>query len=252
MAPKKVLEPTMNNNDIISDELKEISPAVANINRRNVYSVPSGYFLDLAERLLVSVKQQSEISSLSASAMPFKVPDSYFDSLSSEILNKVRLQHSTQNEVEKELAEIAPLINTISKHTPYKVPTGYFENLEAGKTESTTKVVSMSKGSRFIRYAAAAAITGLVAIGGIFYANNDSSDNSITSAPKFNHQQVKQLSDEEIVNYLNSDPAEADVTITNNEQQTDLIQHTKQLTDEEILDFLEENGEPVEIEDQEG
>ncbi|HEX8334906.1 MAG TPA: hypothetical protein VF622_19935 [Segetibacter sp.] len=239
----------MENTDIILKELKELSPAVANINRRNVYSVPSRYFLNLAEHLLAYVKEHSDKSTLGASDMPFKVPDLYFDGLSIEILKKVKQQHSTQNEVERELAEIAPLLNTISKHSTYKVPVEYFENLEVRKDGSKAKVVSMGKSNRFVRYAAAAAITGLVAIGGLFYANNDSSDNS---APKFSQQQVKQLSDEEIVNYLNSDPAAMDVTIINNDQEKEIINHTKELTDEEILKFLEENGEPVETEDQEG
>jgi hypothetical protein len=242
----------MNNNDIILNELKEISPAVANINRRNIYSVPSGYFLDLAEQLLDLVKQHPETFIFKTTATPFKIPASYFDGLSSEILNKVKQQHSAQSEVERELAEIAPLLNTISKVPVYTIPHGYFKNLEAHKIDSEAKVIYMSKSRRFIRYAAAAAITGLVAIGGIFYANNDSPDNALTAAPKFNQQQVKQLSDEEIVNYLRSDPAATDVTITNNAQEKDLQNFTKELTDEEISSFLEDHGENVEIEDQAG
>ena len=242
----------MKNNDIIVNELIELSPAVANINRKNVYSVPSGYFIDLAEYLLAFVKEHSEKSTLSSSATPFKVPDAYFDGLPNEILNKIKQQHSVQSDVERELAEIAPLLNTISKTPVYSIPHGYFEKLEARKDGSKAKVVSISKGSRFVRYAAAAAITGLVAIGGIFYANNDSSDHSLAAAPTFSQEQVKQLSDEEIVSYLNTDPAATDVTITNNDKERELLNYTKELTDEEILNFLEENGEPVETEDQEG
>jgi hypothetical protein len=242
----------MENNDIIRSELKELTPAVANINRRNVYSVPFSYFLDLPEQLLSFVKQHSQTSTLAPSAMPFKVPDAYFSGLSDEILKKVKQQHSANSDVERELADIAPILNTISKNPPHTVPAGYFENLEARKDKSSAKVVSLNKGSRFLRYAAAAAITGLVAIGGIFYANNDTADNALSAAPKFDQQKVKQLSDEEILNYLNSDPAATDIMVSNKDSEKQLINYTRDLTDEEISNFLEEHGEVVEIEDQEG
>jgi hypothetical protein len=241
----------MSNNDNILNELKEISPAVANLNRRNIYSVPSGYFFGLAERILEHVKQRSATSTLVASELPYKVPKNYFDGLSGEILSKVRQHKISKSEVEIELAEIAPLLNTISKTSVYTVPQGYFENLEASKSGGKAKVVAMSRTSRFVKYAAAAAITGLVAIGGIFYANDKNSD-SLTADTKFDKQQVKQLSDEEIVRYLNTHSVGTDVTLNNDVQEKQLIQHTKELTDKEILDYLEENGESVEIVDQEG
>jgi hypothetical protein len=242
----------MNNNDIILNELKEISPAVANLNRRNIYTVPSGYFLGLAERILTHVKLNSENSTLSASELPFKVPQNYFEGLSNEILSKVRQQNTTRSEVEMELAEIAPLLNTISKTPVYTVPQGYFDNLKIRKDEGKARVVTMSRTNRIIKYAAAATITGLVALGGLFYANNDKNDGSITADTQFNQQQVKQLSDEEIVNYLDKNSVATDITQTNNNEEKQLIQYTKELTDEEILDYLKDNGESVETDSKEG
>jgi hypothetical protein len=207
--------------------------------------------LSLADRILIHVKQNSERSALVSSELPFKVPENYFASLSTEILKKVKQQDSANNEIENELAEIAPLLNTISKKQVYTVPQGYFENLEARK-ESKAKIVMLSKTSRFIRYAAAAVITGLVALGGIFYANNENNNTTASSNKSFNPQEVNKLSEDEIVDYLKSDPALSDVTIGSYEQQNQLIKYTKELTDKEILEFLKEEGETHEIDNQEG
>lgn len=238
----------MHTNDNITDEIKEISPTVAYINRQNVYMVPPGYFSGLAEQLLSYVKQHSSENILPSSSIPYTVPQGYFNNLADAIINKVK-QQPVMNDVTHELAGIAPLLNTINKNPVYTVPVGYFENLKPEVT-STTKVISLNKTRRFTRYAAAAAISGLMIMGGIFYTNNDKTGKTAGPATTFNQQEVNQLSDEEIVNYLNNHPA-TDVISTNMEPDNLKI-NTKELTDEEIINFLKQNGELSETFDHEG
>ena len=52
--------------------------------------------------------------------MPFYIPDGYFDTLSSIIMERVKIETTE---------ELSVLLNGISKENLYKIPEGYFENL---------------------------------------------------------------------------------------------------------------------------
>lgn len=68
-------------------------------------------------------------SDLSANSdgTPFAVPDGYFKGLAASILTKAKTQDST---AAQELAELSPLLASLSKAIPYDVPNDYFgENL---------------------------------------------------------------------------------------------------------------------------
>ncbi len=108
-------------------ELTQISQAVATIGNRNVYTVPAGYFDNLAEEVLAKV----QLAPLQALPMPFSVPAGYFDSLAGNIMDKIRAQEQAvpQSAVFEELQQLAPLFNTYGKKVPYSVPEGYFDNL---------------------------------------------------------------------------------------------------------------------------
>jgi hypothetical protein len=239
----------MSNNNIILNELQNLSSAVANIDRRNVYSVPSGYFNDLADQILHNVQQPESVLTQEFSN-PFKVPQGYFEGLSNEILGKVKAGNSSQTEIEKELSEVAPLLNSISKANLYKVPQGFFETLSIRKGEEQAKVISFSSTRKFVRYAVAASVTGIMAIGGYFYFNDDKAINYAQSG--FNKQEVHKLSDDEIIEYLNNNPSATEVSFTNKKVENDFEKYTKELTEEEIDDYLKANSEVGEIDQKEG
>ena len=78
---------------------------------------------------------QDELRSL-GSGLPisnshaFQVPDGYFDGLAASILAKIKSMEGT---VQSELEELSPLLASISKRTPYSVPSSYFEeNMVSG------------------------------------------------------------------------------------------------------------------------
>lgn len=233
--------------DILA-ELKEIAPSIANINRTNVYSVRGDYFNDLPKSTLEHVKKDLFESKLAPSKVPFFVPAGYFDRLSSQIMQKV-IGQSVQKEIYMELAEIAPLLNTISRSATYSVPDGYFENLTLQSKTMKPGIVSITRTGRFLRYAVAAVISGLLVLGGIRYTGEDKIVKSTGEVSNFS-QQVNQLSEEEIENYLKNYPA-TDVPITNAESENQKI-NTRDLTEEEILNFLRENDELNKITDLEG
>lgn len=77
------------------------------------------------------------------SPTPFSVPDGYFDGLAASILAKVKGQSATAAE---ELNELSPLLASLSKQMPYKLPAGYFEDnllaLPAFMQESESPVLA--------------------------------------------------------------------------------------------------------------
>lgn len=117
----------METRENILQELEQISQAVATISNRNVYTVPAGYFDNLAEEVLAKV----QLAPLQALPMPFSVPAGYFDSLAGNIMDKIRAQEKSKQDSEpfEESEQPSLLLNTISKQVPYSVPAGYFDNL---------------------------------------------------------------------------------------------------------------------------
>lgn len=110
----------MNKRDHILQELQEIAPALAALNRAMPYALPEGYFDTISANVLMKIQLTESRSSTYSS------PAGYFDTLPNMILAKIK---AGQNEVAAELNEVAPLLNTISKAPVYAVPEGYFERL---------------------------------------------------------------------------------------------------------------------------
>lgn len=240
----------MSERENIRDELLEISPAIALLSRENVYSVPLNYFDGLAGNIVRAIN--ADIAGLipPSAPLPFSVPDNYFTNLSEEILGKIRKQNEEQNEFKKELAEVAPLLNTISKQMVYQVPAGYFEQLNIDAPSVVTapaKVRSITSVKKVFRFAVAAAVTGILAVGTyLFTANNNNID-----APAFTSAinipaAVDNLSESEIVDYLNNSSSGLDISATSAsiEDEIDIDDYIKNMSDDEIRKYLNDNEEP--------
>lgn len=116
----------MEKKENILQELREISLAVATISNRNVYSVPAGYFDALADKVLADVQTLNQ----PAIPAPYNVPEGYFDTLASSILKKIKEEDNNNVlQVQEELDQLAPLLNSIGKTAPFNVPVGYFDGI---------------------------------------------------------------------------------------------------------------------------
>jgi hypothetical protein len=198
------------NTDILK-ELEEISPAVANLNNQTPYKIPSEYFETLASVIMARIAaggtEENSVLSVAGKQMPQEVPVGYFNNLSNDILSKIKMQN--KQSVDDELNELSPLLAGISKHNLYEVPAGYFESFKVQpyKSVSDSKVVSMFSRKIFIQYAAAAVVFVLIAFGINFFSNQNNITNDTTIVPKsltddqFNNE-LAQISDDEIINYL--------------------------------------------------
>ncbi len=168
----------MNSRLTIQQELKELSSLIPHDLEQPVFTVPEGYFENFAATVWTKLRGQhqqtphdelNELSPVLAAIpkkMPFAVPENYFSGFTQTIPGLV---------AEDELPE---LLQSIGRQMPQTVPTGYFDGLPgtimAKVNKPAAKVVSFNR-SRFMRMAAAAVVTGVIAISSIVYFGNRSS-----------------------------------------------------------------------------
>lgn len=141
----------------------------------NPFTVPAGYFENLSGSILQKIKEEEFAFPIDARNMPYKVPADYFDRLSATVLQNLRSE-----EVKTELASVAPLLNEIPKINVYKTPAGYFGSQNATQITGT-KVIKMG-GNNWMKYAAAAAIIGAMAIGIFIFVGKNNRDSNFGTA----------------------------------------------------------------------
>ena len=112
--------------DNILNELKKLSPFLADIPRDNVFNVPDGYFTNISSQqlLLAHASDRSKSGSLTT----FTVPHNYFENLAESILDRIKKDNG--NIVADETSEISSFVAGIGNKNVYNVPAGYFENID--------------------------------------------------------------------------------------------------------------------------
>ena len=211
------------NKDILL-ELQGISPLLAVISDKNIFSVPQGYFETLSEKIVGNIESELIIN---AKAPIFQVPQGYFDNLSSLILDKI-----TTNDAEEELKLSSSLLHNIKQTKTYKTPANYFNELPINLLKkinvSSVKVVKISRFRKVFKYAAAAVIAGAISLGIYKYTNTPFSNKNtsvsyamltpaIEKGKGMNEQQFNEelnfLSNKDISTYLEKNGSEDDIAL---------------------------------------
>ena len=210
----------MNEENKILEELREISSILASVEKKNVFTVPENYFENLAEKISLHTflheTKKSQAENLQS------VPAGYFDTLSSEILTKIKRE-------EEENAEESTLLSSLKDKNVFTVPEGYFDNLSENIISKidrpAAKVIPISSAKSWWKYAAAAVVTGVIVVSSlqIFYRSPDMTKN---------HTAVTQSSD--LPDYIQSSFQYKTA------QQLD--EGIASLSPDEIAKYLENNG----------
>ncbi|HKG69847.1 MAG TPA: hypothetical protein VKA92_13330 [Segetibacter sp.] len=238
----------MEKNDYILQELMEISDYMTNISKTNVYSVSPTYFDDLSEEITRKIMLNKERAyNFPPASTPYVIPEDYFTNLPGLIFQNV-VNHQQLNGVIEEMEAIAPLLNTIDKKQLYSIPPDFFDKMQIPLPEMRkrkTKVVSVNRWKIFLRISAAAVVTSLLAIGVYTITGREFN----TTRNRNARNEVKNLSNEEIVNFLKNNSSE---NITSVYKETSkhvnaIKSSLKEISDTEIQRFLKETGESDEI-----
>lgn len=246
-------------NTAILNELMEISPVLARIERVNPYTVPAGYFEGLDEHLLTMTRFEEHAPVLEGIAMknPMQVPQGYFDSLAGSIISKIKA--SENHSGEDELRSISPMLYAMDKVNVYTVPAGYFETLSNDllnkvSPKEKAKVISFShhKSVRWMRYAAAAMVIGLVGMFAFFLIKPNSGrklDDVVKQGidyaknNKFD-EELNKTSDDAIANYLDKTADETDaMQMVASVDQSQLPSEEELMSNEKLIDDLLKESE---------
>lgn len=211
----------------ILNELQSISPLIASLEQVNVLQVPDGYFTSFEQKILTSVLLQ-QVDKKEG----LQVPEGYFDTLNTRILDRIKNENT--NEGDEEIKSLSPVLHSLKKNNVFTVPTDYFQNLSdkinSKVINKEAKVFTIGFKKQWLKYAAAAVVSGVIAITSlqIFNNNNSANDsNTITASAKI--PEYIKLS----FQYKTSQ---------------DLNQGIASLTDDEIASYLEKSGSIIDDE----
>ena len=228
---------------------------------QNTYSVPTGYFespaimLDRIKAMDAS-NASEELAYLSVElnkisrVIPYSVPVGYFENLEERMMKLVRESKDYQSPKE-ELESISPLLSGLKKQMPYHVPENYFQLLNTPKKE--TKVISITS-RKWYRYATAAMIAGVIALGGYLFVSNkvnNTAEKKLARLEKSVDKEIKKTSDEELKAFIQqfTDAGLNGEEKAFNETKTDAKDILKDVPDAELKKFLDETADPDAIDD---
>lgn len=211
------------------------------------YQLPAGYFDELSDKILEYVQTGLLFEKINA----YKVPENYFEELSAAILSTIR-----QQEISDELEEVAPLLNQISKKVPYTISTDAtidiqsIVNSAAQKNEATVIQMPVRKIRKWMQYAAAAVVAGVLLTVGILYTNDniESIQQSTAAYAQMDiPTEMSKLSEDELSTYLNTTEK---LIVTSGERDQisidelpDIDEHIQLMTDDELKQYLNESTE---------
>ena len=158
----------------ILQELLEISLFLADIQPLCPFKVPEGYFITLSEDILNKIRVEYILGDSISNT--YQTPDGYFENFASKVGSKINAVSFLDHEVHTELSVIAPLLNNINKQEIYTVPTGYFEQSNftavAQNIKKEAKIFTLLVARRWLQYAAAAIVGGILIMGAFLYTDN--------------------------------------------------------------------------------
>ena len=243
----------MKNWNTIQIELTELNSSLAFSKLPEVYSVPEGYFENFAQSVLQKIEQNNvsaseELETLSpllaglSRQMPYTVPQGYFSEISSQIPG------ITSEEV------LPEILVKVGKSMPYAVPADYFESLPSKilakitPVKQSAKVISFGT-PRWMRYAAAAMMAGVITISSIFFFRSKNTDPSVHSE-EWVAKKLKNVSNQELEEFINTaDISDAVLAQTPSKNKTEVRTLLNDVPDSELEKFL--NDIPMTTEDQE-
>ena len=231
--------------DIIQ-ELNELGSSLAVIPSQNVYAVPEGYFEAFASSVLkkVSIEDSGLFLSQLTKSNPYNVQVGYFDGLAENVMNAVR-NHPDYLNSQQELETISPLLHSLKKEPVFSVPENYFENFTvATNHKQPAKVVGMFS-RKLVRYAAAAVITGAIAVTGLMIYKNGGGPSGPDKIMARVAKDVKKIDDvkqlDNLAEFMDGGLNEKDIAANTKPKNVDVENLLKDISADELKEFSDES-----------
>jgi hypothetical protein len=205
--------------------LSQIAPEI-----KNPYKVVDDYFDGVVEDIVLKIASKNST---------YQLPREYFNTLSSEILSKIKLSEK-EKENDEELEDTAPLLSSLKKENPYKVPADYFADLSIQHAPQA-RVISIKKSPvKWLKYAAAAVFAGAFVTGGLLLYNK-------TDIKKIDIEaSIQSLPEAELLKGIEAERTSLvstdDITALSLQDLSNLQDEIQSASDEEIEVYLKENN----------
>ena len=136
----------------------------------------------------------SELASLSQHVAqlpkntPFSVPQHYFDSFPTRLMEGILSEAP-----EQDVMELSPLLKSLKHENPYSLPEGYFKNVKVEIPRDQAPVIGMHRFGSWAKYTAAACLLGIIAT--VFFVSKTENGNQVavlSKEPETFHNKVSQ------------------------------------------------------------
>jgi hypothetical protein len=203
--------------DIGNREWLNDSEPLKRVSFSNPFTVPDGYFNELNERILSGIRLNDLKQN---SQQEFTVPENYFNELGGNIMSRINIEQALNqptgfttpdNYFDTLTAQIQSRVKVegalVGVEDTMTVPDGYFERLNKSILNKTVNqdnvkrktIVRRMFNSPAFKYATAACFLAIVG-GGVFF--NSSTDPVKKHRTSYLHQELSNVSDQELQNYL--------------------------------------------------
>ena len=225
----------MNNRKKINEELKGLESSLPGDQHQVPFSVPEGYFENLADQLLSRIRTSEtsaadEIQMLSpmlagiSRTMPFEVPQGYFNE------NIEMLPILTGEDQRSAILEL------VERNTPYEVPYDYFEKLPSSviaATKPATPVIRAKKS--WMKMSVAAVFFGLIIVTGFWFIDKQNPETKTLAS------QLKNVSTQELDQFIKaSSVLNGTETASNTKPSAEVKILLNDVADKELENFLDE------------
>ena len=239
----------MENKFDILNELRELSPTLAAINKVNVFTVPQGYFEYLSADILMGIETENGLSAKNIITQQVDVPTGYFDGLANSILAKIKA-HDNEDAL-AETRALSPMLYSIQNENVFEAPQDYFDSLTEevlDKVKPQPKVIKMQKRSNsFFKYAVAAVFTGVMALGVFNFTSTGTKDVELPNYVKAGlaqnsnnvnvDQELAKISSDDIAKYLEANGTDVKAAlVANSVEENDLPSQDDYMIDDKALD----------------
>lgn len=218
-------------NDIEHNEWPDDEMSIKRFNPANPFSVPSGYFDELDQRILSSIRldelgQRGFVGG-------FSVPDNYFDISAQAIQSRIHIEELASSDaehftvpadyfstLEQQITSRIAVEEALQEHgEAFEVPEGYFDRLNKSILNKTVNQgMVMRKGvvrklisSAAFKYASAACLA-LIVGAGIFI--REMSTPAVEHNRSFLHKELSTIPADEIKSYMETHMDDNDVQHT--------------------------------------
>lgn len=243
----------MENSLNILNELNQISPVIAGIEKVNVFTVPMGYFECLGAAIITGINIENDPKSENFSdSSSYDIPAGYFNNLADTVLQRIKMLDA--DDASAELRTLSSMLYSIQNENVFEVPKGYFESLSSDVLDKVLlkqpKIIVMRRRSTtFFKYAIAAAFTGVIVLAVFTFTGKISPEVKLPAyvAEGMKLQNVDEalytISDADIIKYLKSNPENIDAQMVANKtlDENDLPSQVDYLMDEKALDNYLDN-----------